>query len=95
MWGSGSSQSYHIYIIQLSPADCGCIDIPGFAKVASLDEIRANDGNLSIQLYVRGRAGLEVMIEYGKDKLKIAIQSWKQNSENLQATIDSLLRILE
>ena len=31
-------------------------DVEGFAKVATLADIRANDGNLSIPLYVRGKA---------------------------------------
>jgi type I restriction enzyme M protein len=34
-------------------------DVEGFAKVASLADIRANDGNLSIPLYVRGK-----LVEY-------------------------------
>ena len=32
------------------------LDIPGFTYVATLDDIRLNDGNLSIPLYVGGRS---------------------------------------
>ena len=39
-------------------------DVEGFAKVASLADIRVNDGNLSIPLYVRGKTINEEKGEY-------------------------------
>lgn len=74
-------------------------DIPGFAKVAPLDEIRANDGNLSIPLYVRGngvsRNGLhEPQGEYATDDLRAAVEAWERSSQQLQASVAELLGVL-
>ena len=54
-------------------------DIEGFTKVASLEEIHANDGNLSIPLYVhsismRGQAIGEAKGEYAADGLNEAVR---------------------
>ena len=70
-------------------------DIPSFAKVALLAEIRTNDGNLSIPLYVRGKAVSEVKGEYAVDGLKNAVIAWEESSVQLQATVDDLLKMLE
>jgi type I restriction enzyme M protein len=70
-------------------------DIEGFAKVATLDDIRANDGNLSIPLYVRGKAVSEVKGEYAIDGLKEAVRAWEESSAELQTKIDDLLKTLE
>ena len=45
-------------------------DVEGFAKVASPEEIRANDSNLSIPMYVRGRAVGEEQGEYATNGFK-------------------------
>lgn len=50
-------------------------DIEGFAKVASLADIRNNDGNLSIPLYVRGKSVNDEKGTYAADGLKAAIQA--------------------
>ena len=70
-------------------------DIEGFAHVATLDEIRANDGNLSIPLYVRGKSVGEAKGVYAADGLKEAVSTWEQSSTELQKKIDSLLETLE
>jgi type I restriction enzyme M protein len=69
-------------------------DVEGFAKVASLADIRANDGNLSIPLYVRGKAVSDEKGEYAADGLKKAISTWNENSKELEKAINSLLSIL-
>ncbi|MDX9956719.1 MAG: class I SAM-dependent DNA methyltransferase [Anaerolineae bacterium] len=74
-------------------------DIPGFAKVAPLDEIRANDGNLSIPLYVRGNGvsgnGLrEPQGEYATNDLRAAVEAWERSSQQLQASVAELLGML-
>jgi len=66
-------------------------DIEGFAKVATLDEIRVNDGNLSIPLYVRGNAVKELDGEYAVNGLKSSIQSWGESSINLKDSVNALL----
>lgn len=69
-------------------------DVEGFAKVATLEEIRANDGNLSIPLYVRGKAISDEKGEYAADGLKAAIQAWEESSLMLQEKTDELLRVI-
>ena len=70
-------------------------DVEGFAKVASLDDIRANDGNLSIPLYVRGKAVSEEQGEYATHGLKDAVRTWEESSIQLKSTVDDLLKTLE
>jgi len=67
-------------------------DIEGFAKVAILDEIRANDGNLSIPLYVRGNAVSDEKGEYAADGLKDTIMAWVTSSRSLENSIKDLLQ---
>jgi len=68
--------------------------VEGFAKVATLDDIRANDGNLSIPLYVRGKGVREEKGNYAADGLKAAIQAWDESSLHLQTALDDLLSTL-
>ena len=69
-------------------------DIEGFAKVASLADIRANDGNLSIPLYVRGKAVSEDKNNYAADGLKAAVEVWEESSFALKVSIDQLHNLL-
>jgi len=69
-------------------------DIEGFAKVATLAEIRANDGNLSIPLYVRGKGVGDEKGEYAADGLKAAVKAWEQSTANLNGAITELLKTL-
>ena len=69
-------------------------DVEGFAKVASLADIRANDGNLSIPLYVRGKNVSDEKSEYAADGLKGTIKDWEESSSELQVKIEDLLKIL-
>jgi hypothetical protein len=50
------------------------------AKVASLADIGANEGNLSIPLYVRGRAISDEKGEYTTNGLKEAVRAWEESS---------------
>jgi len=70
-------------------------DVEGFAKVASLADIRANDGNLSIPLYVRGKVVGDEKGEYAADGLKAAIKAWEESSKVMDSSIKSLLKNLE
>lgn len=70
-------------------------DIEGFAKVASLDDIRVNDGNLSIPLYVRGRAVSEEQGEYATNGLSEAVDAWKESANSLNRSLNALLERLE
>jgi len=55
---------------RIAEAYCDFKDIEGFAKMALLADIRANDGNLSIPLYVRGKAVSYEKGVYAADGLK-------------------------
>ena len=75
-------------------------DIPGFSCSATQNEIRANDGNLSIPLYVhsismRGRGVSEAKGEYAANGLQEAVLAWEQSSLELHAKIDDLLTRLD
>jgi type I restriction enzyme M protein len=71
-------------------------DVDGFAKVATLDEIRANDGNLSIPLYVRGKGVSEAKGGYSAaDGLTEAVRAWEDSSAQLSVTVTDLLKVLE
>jgi type I restriction enzyme M protein len=69
-------------------------DVEGFAKVASLDEIYTNDGNLSIPLYVRGKAVGEDKAKYATDRLREAVMAWQGSSKKLSEKTNGLLKIL-
>jgi type I restriction enzyme M protein len=69
-------------------------DNPGFACTATLEEIRLNDGNLSIPLYVRGRGVGEAKGAYAADGLKQAVRAWEQSSVQLNAAVNALLQRL-
>jgi type I restriction enzyme M protein len=70
-------------------------DVEGFAKVASLADIRTNDCNLSIPLYVRGKGVAESQGEYATDGLMKAIQMWNESAEKIKYSVSQVLRILE
>lgn len=61
----------------------------GFAAVATLDDIRANDGSLSIPLYVRPAA------EVSSGNLTDAIRDWHDGSKQLRASMAELVTMLE
>jgi len=67
-------------------------DVEGFAKVASLADIRANDGNLSIPLYVRGKAVSDEKGEYAADGLREAIMNWENSNKLLAESVEKVLR---
>jgi hypothetical protein len=53
----------------------------------------ANDGNLSIPLYVRGRGVSEVKGEYTADGLRKAVQAWEESSSTLKSSVDALFAL--
>jgi type I restriction enzyme M protein len=66
-------------------------DIEDFAKVALFEEISTNDGNLSIPLYMGGKAVSEGKGEYATDGLKNVILAWVESSSNLEKLLRSLM----
>ena len=75
-------------------------DVEGFAKVTSLADIRANDSNLSIPLYVRridmrGKAVGDEKGVYAADGLKAAVIAWEESSKNLENNINALFSFMK
>ncbi len=67
--------------------------VDGFARVVSLADIGANDGNLSIQLYVRpkGNGG-----KSGNGKtLESVLAEWQKSSKGLRKAMEGLLVTLD
>lgn len=71
------------------------LDIDGFSKVVSLEEIAANGSNLSIPLYVRAKAGNGVVLSEEQPTLSEVIESWQQSSQNLRTSMSELFKVLE
>jgi len=70
----------------------------GFASVASLDEVRANDNNLSIPLYVREKRPAMVRedgVVYGEKTLAAVIDEWQDSSATLRTSMDELFKTLK
>jgi len=82
------------HIGHIVSAYSGFEDVEGFAKVASVDEIRKNEFNLSIPLYVRAANGDTVGVP-GDDGLKSAIAEWRRSSEALRESVAELFNLLE
>jgi type I restriction enzyme M protein len=80
------------HISKIVDAYRGFHDIPGFARVVSLDQIRANDANLSIALYgsdgnATGNVSRSVSIEE-------AIAQWEAGSREASAAVADGLALL-
>ena len=70
----------------------------GFASVVSLAEVRANDNNLSIPLYVREKRPAMVRedgVAYGEKTLAVTIDEWQESSAALQTSMNELFKTLE
>jgi len=68
-------------------------DEPGFARVATLAEIRAKDGNLSIPLYVGGetQAQLDQVADSAASALPAALSDWLASSTTCRHSLANLL----
>ncbi len=71
-------------------------DEPGFARVATLEKIRAKDGNLSIPLYVaNGSSGVEMSddsVSCGTDRLTGVFKDWLESSNGVREALDAILQ---
>ncbi len=66
-------------------------NVEGFASVNSLDDVRANKGNLSIPLYVRQRNKTDATAGSEEQKLSETIQNWRESSKTLRRSMNDLL----
>ena len=68
-------------------------DEPGFAKVATLDDVAANGSNLNISLYVRRASAGSVE---GKDRsLREVWNEWEQSGVEFWQEMDALVEMLD
>jgi len=71
-------------------------DVEGFAHVATIDEIRGNDSNLSIPLYVRKAKAVNGGAADGGEKdLSAVIGEWEASSAALRGSMEELFAKLD
>jgi type I restriction enzyme M protein len=72
-------------------------DIPGFTHVATLEEMRAKDFNLSIPLYVTSLVATdpEARTERPEASLSGALSAWLESSANVRSSLGSLIGEIE
>jgi len=68
-------------------------NIPGFAQIGSIEQIRANDGNLSIPLYVGGitQAKADADTITATTALPDALTGWLQSSAAVRRSLQAIL----
>jgi type I restriction enzyme M protein len=69
-------------------------DVPGFARLVTVEDIRSRQHNLSIPLYVRNETPAEAGNEKAEHSLEEAIESWQASSRELRKSMSSLLATL-
>jgi len=68
------------------------VDGPGFSRVASLADIRAKDGNLSIPLYVSSAPKAEQeRAGYAVNGLERALSDWLESSAGMRKALNAVL----
>ena len=72
----------------------GFADAEGFSRVVGLDEIRNNNHNLNIPLYVRKTAA-KINADQNENNLTETIAAWEQSSRDLRASMNNLFAALE
>ncbi len=71
-------------------------DVEGFARVATLDEIRSHDHNLSIPLYVQRAKGANgVGVGEGEKDLSMVIAEWEKSSNMMRSSMEELFATLK
>ena len=71
-------------------------DEPGFTRVATLEDIRAKDGNLSIPLYITTVAGeTQINGDSVSSSLPDALSGWLESSNRVRASFGELFSPLE
>ena len=79
------------HIARIVAAYADFAEAPGFAHVATLDEIRSHGANLSIPLYVRPATVVrDEAAEYTVNPLREVIAEWQASSDALRAAMDEL-----
>ncbi len=77
------------HIARIKSAYEAFVDEDGFAKVATKDEILANNAKLSIALYVKSNNGDEDL------DVDECINKWTSSTTNLNSSFDELIKMIE
>lgn len=70
-------------------------DQPGFSRLVPLEEVRTQQHNLSIPLYIRAETTTANGNGHPKESLKDAIAAWQAGSTQLRLSIDELFTTLK
>jgi type I restriction enzyme M protein len=70
-------------------------DEPGFSRLVPMEEIKLQEHNLSIPLYVRSESGKGDRATAPGSSLAEAIESWQLSSRELRSSMESLLVTLK
>lgn len=68
--------------------------IEGFTKVATIDEVKANQASLSIPLYIRPRTNKTAISSKEEKPLIAVIDEWQESSKTLRESMNSLFSTL-
>ena len=79
------------HIQEIADTYCNFSAIEGFSAIASTDEIMANNGKLSIALYVRGSGAEKVSPE----QLDEVTRQWTENRSVLWGELDAINLLLK
>ena len=79
------------HIKKITDAYLACTDNPGFTTVATLNQLAANNYNLSIPLYVKRQTSSEAETI----DLPTAVAAWRDSSTQLRAAAGELLTLLD
>ena len=70
-------------------------DVPGLSRLVPLEEIRGQQHNLSIPLYVRDESTNTTGNGQPQASLKDAVQQWQASSQHLRQSMDDLFTALK
>jgi type I restriction enzyme M protein len=83
------------HILKILEAYQSFTDIDGFAHVAMLEEMRANQANLNIPLYIRSNGKSNGRALQDEQSLAEVIAEWQESSLQLRASMNDLFALLE
>src|SRR5260221_4421776 len=70
-------------------------DVEVFAYIASLEEIRANQSNLNVPLYIRSMGSNGRTMVDKEQTLRKVITEWQASSQSLRTSMSNLFAVLE
>src|SRR5207302_2062627 len=84
-----------VHIKRILEAYQAFTDVDGFAHVGSIEEMRANQANLNIPLYVRSNGKSNGRALQHEQSLAEVLGEWQESSLQLRASMSDLFAMLE